>query len=626
MDGKSLDIKQTQLEKLKAAFPEAVSEERIDWEKIRLTLGEDIVIGGERYVLNWAGKSEAFKAIQTLTTATLKPQRDQSINFDATQNIFIEGENLEVLKVLQKSYYGKVKMIYIDPPYNTGNDSFIYPDKFSESKEEYLKRIGDKDEEGYLTKEGFFKKNSKENGQFHSNWLSMMYPRLFLARNLLREDGVIFISMDDNEVHNLRLVMNEVFGEENFIVQIIWKKRNGPPNDQTIGATHDYIIAYAKNAQRSLLYRKRRSEDQLKRYRNPDNHPKGPWTPGDLMANVKGGRYVKSLYFGIKNPHTGEVHYPSSNGNWRFNEERIQDLMRSNEIYFGEDGKGRPKLKRFLSDVGEGVTYSTIWDYLPFNNSATAEVGQLLGNMNIFDTPKPTGLLRELLSLAVAAHNGDIVFDFFAGSSTTAQAVLELNRQDGGNRKFILAQIAEVVEKESEASKAGHKTIADIGIERIRRAIAMMKEKSEQKSGLFEVQSIDLGFRVYKLEPSNLKVWRTDIIESEEDLKHQMDAFVDPVHARSEADNIAWEILLKSGYELTTKLERIETGGMPAYSIADGEVLLALEEINEEAVDAIVARKPKRVVCLDRLFVGNDQLKTNTALQMKDAGVEFVTI
>ncbi len=243
LEGTSLDIKTLQLEKLKEIFPEAITEGEIDWEKLKLTLGDELVIANERYVLNWAGKTDAFRAIQTQTTGTLKPQKEQSVNFDTTENIFIEGENLEVLKVLQKSYYGKVKMIYIDPPYNTGNDSFIYPDKFSESKDEYLKRIGDKDEAGYLTKEGLFRKNSKESGQYHSNWLSMMYPRLFLARNLLREDGVIFVSIDDNEVHNLRLMMNEIFGEENFIDCIIWKNKYGSGAlTKGFANVHEYLL------------------------------------------------------------------------------------------------------------------------------------------------------------------------------------------------------------------------------------------------------------------------------------------------------------------------------------------------------------------------------------------------
>jgi adenine-specific DNA-methyltransferase len=312
MDGKSLDITDGKIEKLKAIIPEAFTEGKIDWEKLKVALGEDVEFKNERYVLNWAGKSDAFRILQSPTTATLVPCKEESVNFDNTENIFIEGENLEVLKVLQKSYFGKIKMIYIDPPYNTGNDTFIYPDKFSETKEEYLGRIGDKDETGYMTREGLFRKNSKDSGHYHSNWLSMMYPRLFLARNLLRDDGVIFVSIDDNEVHNLRLLMNEVFGEENFVEQIIWKKRSTPPNDQIIGAGHEYIAIYCKQSGSVQLNLRPRTKVQLDRYKNPDNHHKGPWTAGDLMANIKGGRYVKSLYFPITNPKTGEKHYPSS--------------------------------------------------------------------------------------------------------------------------------------------------------------------------------------------------------------------------------------------------------------------------------------------------------------------------
>lgn len=399
MDGKSLNITEEKLNQLREIIPQAFTENRIDWEKLKAALGEDIEFKNERYVLNWAGKSEAFRVLQTPTTATLTPDKDESVNFDTTDNIFIEGENLEVLKVLQKSYFGKIKMIYIDPPYNTGNDQFIYPDKFSESKADYLNRIGDKDEKGNTTREGLFRKNSKESGHYHSNWLSMMYPRLFLARNLLREDGVIFVSIDDNEVHNLRLLMNEVFGEENFVEQIIWKKRSTPPNDQIIGASHDYIIVFCNFFEKVKLNLRKRTKKQLSRYKNPDNHPKGPWTAGDLMANIKGGRYVQSLHYPIVNPNTKEQHFPSSNGNWRFNKIKIEELINNNEIYFGENGKSRPKLKRFLCDVKDGITYTTLWDFVPFNTQGSKEMTELLGNLAIFDNPKPSGLLYEFTSV-----------------------------------------------------------------------------------------------------------------------------------------------------------------------------------------------------------------------------------
>ena len=286
MDGKSLNIAQEKIDKLKEIIPEAFTENKIDWEKLKAALGDDIEFKNERYVLNWAGKSDAFRALQAPSTATLTPCPAESVNFDATGNIFIEGENLEVLKVLQKSYFGKIKMIYIDPPYNTGNDNFIYPDRFAESKEEYLNRIGDKDETGLMTREGLFRKNSKDGGHYHSNWLSMMYPRLFLARNLLRDDGVIFVSIDDNEVHNLRLLMNEVFGEENFVASLVWEKIHSTKNDaKYYSENHEYILCYCRNVDFIKIELLPRTEEMNARYQNPDEDDRGAWSSGDLVAN-----------------------------------------------------------------------------------------------------------------------------------------------------------------------------------------------------------------------------------------------------------------------------------------------------------------------------------------------------
>ncbi len=617
MDGKSLDIIEERRNKLKEILPDAFTEGKIDWEKLQATLGEDIEFKNERYVLNWAGKSDAFRVLQSPTTATLVPCKEESVGFDDTENIFIEGENLEVLKVLQKSYFGKIKMIYIDPPYNTGNDKFIYPDKFSETRDEYLSRIGDKDETGYMTREGLLRKNSKDSGHYHSNWLSMMYPRLFLARNLLREDGVIFVSIDDNEVHNLRLLMNEIFGEENFIEQIIWKKRSGPPNDKVIAAIHDYIIIYAKNFDNIVLNLKIRSREQLKRYKNPDKHPKGKWASDNLMANVKGGRYVPSLYFPITNPNTGEKHYPSSNGNWRFNEEKINSLLKNDEIYFGENGKGRPKLKRFLSDVKDGVSYSTIWDFVPLNNSGSSEIANLLGNLNIFDTPKPAGLIEELLNLG--SNKNDIVLDFFSGSATTAHAVLNQNKKDGGNRKFILVQLPEKCDEKSEAFKAGYENIAEIGKARIHRVINKIKDDKQTKldaDGATGKQ--DLGFKVFKLQQSNFKIWRSDV-KTKEELYTQLTLHTDPVDENAKTENILYELLLKSGVPLTARIE--DKDGY--YLVNEDEIILILKKIDESIIEAVISEKPKKVITLDRLFKNNDQLKTNTALQMKDSEIDL---
>ncbi|MGA9364860.1 MAG: site-specific DNA-methyltransferase [Bacteroidota bacterium] len=635
LEGTSLDIKTLQLEKLKEIFPEAITEGEIDWEKLKLTLGDELVIANERYVLNWAGKTDAFRAIQTQTTGTLKPQKEQSVNFDTTENIFIEGENLEVLKVLQKSYYGKVKMIYIDPPYNTGNDSFIYPDKFSESKDEYLKRIGDKDEAGYLTKEGLFRKNSKESGQYHSNWLSMMYPRLFLARNLLREDGVIFVSIDDNEVHNLRLMMNEIFGEENFIDCIIWKKRyGGGAKERYLVSLHEYALMYAKNKE-SLdpLYIPSNPEDIERYYKLKDEkfEKRGPYRTHPMEATKSMGDRP-NLVYPIPAPDGTQI---MPKRQWLWSKERTTKALEKNELEFIKGKEGwTVHTKQYWKDengkIRQSKAFSVIDDV--YTQHGTNEIIEMFGDAQIFPFPKPTGLLKPLIQLGSSPDSEDIILDFFGGSGTTAQAVLELNKEDGGNRKFILVQLAEKTEEDSEAYKAGYKTITGICKERLRRACKKIKEEAEKDAGLFAEKKLDLGFKAFRLEPSNFKVWRTDMIESEDDLKKQMEAFVDPTRARSEADDMAWEILLKSGYELTTPMEKLEVASVPVYSISNGEVMVALEKISQEAINAIIAKKsatadkPKRVVCLDRLFAGNDQLKTNNALQMKDAGVEFRTI
>jgi len=620
MDGRSLNPIEEKLKHLREVFPEAISEGKVDIERLKQTLGEEVFVSGERYHLSWAGKSDAFKAIQTPTTATLKPQKDQSVDFDTTQNIFIEGENLEVLKVLQKSYYGKIKMIYIDPPYNTGNDSFIYPDKFSETKEEYLKRIGDKDEAGYLTKEGFFRKNSRENGQFHSNWLSMMYPRLFLARNLLREDGVIFASIDDNEVHNLRLIMNEIFGEENFVATIVWQHSVQPKGYLgTFSVHHNYILSYQKSPNFELNALER-TEEHNRNYSNPDADPNGPWRPGD----VRNALFRPNLIFDIITP-SGNVIKPPKKG-WRWSKETIERKILTGEIIFNKDQTNIIR-KIYLKNV-EGRPPETLWlgKEVGTTRDAAEEMKALFGGTSPFETPKPTKLVRALIKLGTEVNSEDIVLDFFAGSGTTAQAVLDLNNEDSGNRRFILVQLPEKTDLQSDASKAGYKNIADICRERLRRAAQSLKDDMLKNKGLFEGSMPDLGFRSLSLEPSSFKIWRTDLIESYEDLKNQIDAFQDPVKKKSEAEAMAWEILLKSGYELTTPLERIKIAGVPVYSIANGEVILALEMISQKAIDEVIARKPKRVVCLDSLFAGNDQLKTNTVLQMKDVEVEFKTI
>ena len=646
MNGKSLNIKDDNLNKLKSVLPELFSEDQLDGEKLKAHFGDNIVIANERYTLNWAGKSDAFKVLQQPTTATLKPAPEESINFDTTGNVFIEGENLEVLKVLQKSYYGKVKCIIIDPPYNTGNDSFIYPDSFKENKVDYEKRIGDKDEEGYLMKEGYFRKNSKDSGHFHSNWLSMMYPRLFLAKNLMRDDGVIFIHIDDNEVYNLRLVMNEIFGEENFVAQIVWQKKYAVANDDDgISATHDYILSFQKSQEfkRKLLPR---TDKQLNRYQNLDNDHRGNWSSDNYVSN-KSKTERPTLWYPIKHPKTNEDVWPDENAVWRYSKDKHEKMIAENRLYWGPNQSyKKPRLKRFISEIQEGVVPGTWWPFeeVGHNDEGQKETAELMGK-KIFSTPKPVRLIKKIISIACEKDSGDLIFDFFSGSGTTAHAAMEMNKEDGGNRRFILAQLPEVCDESSEAYQAGFKTIADISKERIRRVIHKIQKEKSEKPDLFDNKFSDLGFKVFKLAPSNFKIWRgltlrkqgnslnmaaepeTNYNQGDEEVKdliEQMEMFTNPVKAGSEKENMFYELLLKAGYQLTDKVEK----RLLFYSVKDNELIVALDEMSADVVDLIIKTlpKPKKVITLDILFANNDQLKTNTVLQMKDAGIDFKTI
>jgi len=591
--------------RIREIFPGCVTEAQeedgrlklaVDFEQLRQELSESIIEGPlERYRLDWPGKREALLTANVPIAKTLRPCREESVEFYTTQNLFIEGDNLEALKLLQETYLGKVKMIYIDPPYNTGND-FIYEDDFAENTNEFLKRSYQKDEEGNR-----LVANTESNGRFHSDWLSMIYSRLKLARNLLRDDGVIFISIDDNEVTNLRRVCDEIFGEQNFIAQIIWKKRSTPPNDKIIAAQHEYILCVAKNSNNPGLNLRPRTEKQISRYKNPDSHSKGPWTAGDLMANVKGGRYVASLYFPIVNPRTGQEHYPSSNGNWRFNKERIDQLIRNNEIYFGENDQGRPKLKRFLCDVKEGITWTTLWDFAPFNTVGSNEMAYIFGNLTTFENPKPTGLILD--TLRAGTDPDAIVLDFFAGSSTSAHAVMQLNAEDGGNRKFIMVQLAESCDEKSEAFKAGYKNIAEISKERIRRA-----GKKILEGECHEGWNKDVGFRVLKIDSSNMaEVYYTpDTVE-----QNLLARMTDNIKPDRISEDLLFQVLLDWGVDLTLPIHKKSIQGKEVFFVDKNALVACFEkDISEELVKELAKASPLRVIFRDSGFA-SDAVKIN---------------
>lgn len=647
MDGTSLTPEQEKINAIRQILPEAFCEGKIDWEKLKATLGENINFSNERYVLNWAGKSDAFKVLQTPTTKTLIPVKDESIKFDETENIFIEGENLEVLKVLQKSYFGKVKMIYIDPPYNTGNDSFIYPDKFSESKAEYEKRVGDKDEEGYMTKDGMFKKNSKENGQYHSNWLNMMMPRLYLAKNLLRQDGVIFASIDDNEVQNLRLLMNEVFGEENFVGQLIWKSRQNKDNRNITGLSidHEYVLCFSKSNNERIL---KGAERKIEQYSNPDNDPRGEWVSGNMVGLLP-QELRPNCHFNLINPETG-INYGKPKMGWRYDSKTMSRLIKENRIIWPESKDGRPRRKVFLSEVSSELpNYTSIIGEKIYTRDGTKEIDDLFGH-KYFDFPKPSKLISELVNQTCEDSENEIILDFFAGSGTTAHAVLSLNAIDGGNRKYICVQLPELLDEKSEAYKANFKTIADVSKERIRRVAKKIGKEIQEEvkkleteitklqgeiptdetkteienltTRIEQLKSLDLGFKVLKLEDSNFKQWRQIEGKDAIALAEQMKLFVDPVSENATIENMVYELLLKSGKDLNSIIKKKDS----FYVINENELMLMLEKATQEIIELVIASKPNKVIALDKLFKGNDQLKTNTVLQMKDAGIEFKTI
>ena len=547
------------------------------------------------------------------------------MDFNGTQNVFIEAENLEALKILQKSYAGSVKMIYIDPPYNTGSDSFIYPDKFSESREEYARRVGDTDDAGYLKRDGVFqgawRKNSKDSGHYHSNWLSMMLPRLHLAKTLLREDGVIFISIDDNEQAQLKLLCDEVFGAENFVGQFPWRKRTAK-SDVPFGvsADYEYLLAYARsNAFIASI------DAEERRYFETDDFPNRPWRIHDMTKQTTAAERPNS-FFTMVNPKTGKEYPANPNATWRVTKDTFQEYYNAGKIVFPDDYDflkiKNPVMRYFKDDDmkkdGEHFGRKAVSTRLPENVgmslNGTKEITELFKS-KLFDFPKPSSLIKYLLQIL---HVSDgLVLDFFSGSGTTAHAVMQLNAEDGGSRRFICVQLPEKTDEKSEARKAGFDTIAEIAKERIRRAGRQISD------GLQDGSEIDTGFKVFKLAESGFKQWRQPGQADTEALQRELSLNIDSVLSETSSENLLYELMLRMGLKLTCKVsfsddvyfvEDEDTGGLYAF---------LLERVDQGLIDAVLAKHPVKVAALDRLFEGDDALKSNTVLQMKDAGVMF---
>ena len=494
------EMAEKNIEMLGQMFPNCLTEKKndegkivkaIDFDKLRQELADSVVEGPEeRYQFTWPDKRNAIRLANAPTTKTLRPCREESVDFDNTQNLYIEGDNLDVLKILRENYLGKVKMIYIDPPYNTGND-FVYNDDFSQTSSEYIAESGQFDSDGNR-----LVLNTESNGRFHTDWLNMIYPRLKVARDLLSEDGVIFISMDDNEIDNLKKVCSEIFGNANFIAQVIWERAYSPVNlKKHFSESHDYILVFAKSVDKLICNGLPKSVEALDRYKNPDNDPRGVWKAADATV----GPVVNDKLYPLTLP-SGRVVYPSSGRCWLYTETRFKEMVEDNRVWFGADGNSMPAIKKFASEVKQTMTPMTIWKYTEVGHSQEAAqyLKKLFDNHDYFDYPKPVELLKRCTSLYSSYDS--IILDFFSGSSTTAHAVMKLNAEDGGNRKFIMVQLPEMTDEKSEAYKAGYKNICEIGKERIRRAGKKVKEEA----GL-HAQNLDIGFRVLKLDSANEK-------------------------------------------------------------------------------------------------------------------------
>ncbi len=564
----------------------------IDFDKLRQALSSDATgEGQERYQFTWPDKRHAIRMANTPTTSTLRPCREDSVDFDHTQNLYIEGDNLEVLKLLRESYLGKVKMIYIDPPYNTGGD-FVYKDNFIKKNSDYAEVSGAYDEEGnQIASE--FEKNADTNGRFHTDWLNMIYPRLKVARDLLSEDGVIFISIDDNEVHNLRKVCDEVFGGRNFVAQLIWERAYSPKNDaKYISNSHDYIMMFAKNIDSFTIGRLERTAEANARYSNPDSDPRGVWKASDMSVKT----YNAACDYPIKTP-SGKTVEPPAGRCWRLSRNAFRERLQDNRIWFGPNGDSTPAIKRFLSELKfEGMAPTSILFYKEVGHSqeGSQEVTALFGDKGVFDGPKPVRLLRRLITLA-NLKDDSIVLDFFSGSGTTAHAVIKNNAEKEIKCKFICVQLPEDIPEQNPAHKAGYKNICEIGKERIRRAGKKIKEEHPDWKG-------DTGFRVLKVDSSNMEdVFYTPAATDMQNL------FADNIKADRTDEDLLLQVMMELGIALSEKIEKTEIAGKTVWNVKQGYLMACFEpNVSEDTITAIAKQQPQYFVIADRSLASDN--------------------
>ena len=605
------DITEENFQKLSALFPNAVTEtindkgevvRAIDADVLRQEISATVVKGKkERYQFTWPDKKKSVVLANQPIAKTLRLNREKSVGHDGTpgkidtENIYIEGDNLDALKLLQETYLGKVKMIYIDPPYNTGSDAFVYDDDFAESAEEFAENSGAVDEDGNRLFD--IRVNNESNGRFHTDWLNMMYPRLRLAKDLLSDDGVIFISIDDNEQENLKKICNEVFGYGNFIACVVWQKIHSTKNDaRYFSENHEYALVYAKSIELVSLNLLPRTESMNERYKNPDNDPRGAWQSGDLVAS--GER--SNGHFIVRSPISGKEFDVPQGKHWVYSEANMREYIADNRIWFGADGNSFPRKKRFLCEVQDGRKPNTMWlsEEVGHNQTATRELKLLFDSKKAFDFPKPSSYIKQML--IIGSNKDSIILDFFSGSATTSHAVMQLNAEDGGKRKFIMVQLPEEAIDKSEAKKAGYDTICDIGEERIRRAGKKIKEETGK--------DIDYGFRVFTVDTSNMK----DIYYNPQELKQkEINLFADNIKEDRTPEDLLFQVMLDLGVLLSSPIEEKEIAGKKVFSVDGGYLIACFDNnVTEEVVTAIAKEKPFYAVFRDS-SMAKDSVMTN---------------
>lgn len=584
---------------------EVVLERGIDFELLKQELSHSVIDGSqERYRLDWVGKREAIVTANSPIAKTLRPCREESVDFETTGNLFIEGDNLEALKLLQESYLGKVKTIYIDPPYNTGND-FIYNDDFAADTAEFFERSGQVDADGNR-----LVANTESNGRFHSDWLSMMYSRLKLARNLLADDGVLVVSLSDHEIHNLRKMSDEIFGETNFLADVIWNSTKSVTNTALISVSHTHNLVYFKSKEYFVKNRELfRLPDEGEGFSNPDNDPRGAWKADPFQV----GGWRPNQQYDIVNPKTGKIYRPNLGSSWKNDYSKFQELIKDNRIVFGTTGEGSPQRKRFIWEAQErGKVAKTLWDDIETTTNGTQLLKNLFDNQMLFSNPKPISLIQRFLQLSTTNKN-DIVLDFFAGSSTTAHAVMQLNAEDGGNRKFIMVQIPEATDSKSEAHKAGYPTIAEISKERIRRAGAKIRQDNTDK----DLSNLDTGFRVLKIDTTNMNDIYYHPQDYSQDLLATLENNIKP--DRSDED-LLFQFMLDTGVPLSLPIERTQlpskSGGHTIYQVGGNSLIASLDYIDATMVNDIAALNPLKFITSERA-IATDSDKTNIKERFK---------